>query len=191
VDAAYPTPARIAHARQAHGVTLTGPLPTGSGRKAPPDPAFGKAAFAADWDTHQLTCPTGQTSLPWKTLTLNQRPHLQASFPATVCGACTERPRCTHSPTQPRTVTLQPTRELHEIQLNNWADQNTEEWKRRYALRAGVEALHSQTVRTFGLRRSRYRGLPNRTEPARQADRPCGRPDRPGHRQAAVPGSGP
>ncbi|MFF0116826.1 IS1182 family transposase [Streptomyces prasinus] len=160
VDAAYPTPARIAHARQAHGVTLTGPLPTGSGRKAPPDPAFGKAAFAADWDTRQLTCPTGQTSLPWKTLTLNQRLYQQASFPATICRVCTERPRCTHSPTQPRTVTLQPTRELHEIQLNNWADQNTQERKRRYALRAGVEALHSQTVRTFGLRRSRYRGLP-------------------------------
>ncbi|MEU1598932.1 hypothetical protein ABZ468_40520 [Streptomyces sp. NPDC005708] len=84
VDAAYPTRARIAHAWQAHGVTLTGPLPTGSGRKAPPDPAFGKAAFAADWDTHQLTCPTGQTSLPWKTLTLRcTREVSTAGIPAT------------------------------------------------------------------------------------------------------------
>ncbi|MFI6475300.1 transposase [Streptomyces sp. NPDC050516] len=60
---------------------------------------------------------------------------------------------------RPRTVTLQPTQDLHEIQLGNWADQHTQAWKDRYAARAGVEALNSQAVRAFGLRRTRYRGL--------------------------------
>jgi hypothetical protein len=119
VDAAYPTPARIAHARAAHAVTLTGPISSASGRTAPPDPAFSKAAFTADWDTRSLTCPMGHKSLPWKTLTLNQRPYLQASFPADTCRTCPQRPRCTTRADRPRTVTLQPTRELHEIQLGN------------------------------------------------------------------------
>ncbi|WP_331744720.1 transposase [Streptomyces mirabilis] len=160
VDAAYPTPARIVHARKAHGVTLTGPIPTASGRTAPPDPAFAKAAFSADWDTRRLTCPAGHKSLPWKPLTLNQRPYLQASFPTATCRACPQRSRCTRTVDQPRSVTLQPTRELHEIQLGNWADQHTQAWKDRYAARAGVEALNSQAVRALGLRRTRYRGLP-------------------------------
>ncbi|MFJ3763016.1 transposase [Streptomyces sp. NPDC090080] len=50
-------------------------------------------------------------------------------------------------------------RPLHEIQTRNRLDQQTEEWKRRYAIRAGVEATLSQNVPAHGLRRSRYRGL--------------------------------
>ncbi|MET7841137.1 transposase [Streptomyces sp. NPDC005356] len=160
VDAAYPTPARVARARRIHGVTLTGPIPTASGRTAPPDPAFVKSAFRADWDTHTLTCPAGHTSRPWQQLTLNQHPYLQATFRAATCRSSPQRPRCTSRADRSRSVTLQPTRELHEIQIGNWADQDTQQWKDRYAMRAGVEALNSQAVRALGLRRSRYRGLP-------------------------------
>ena len=52
-----------------------------------------------------------------------------------------------------------PTRELHEIQQSNRLDQHTEDWQHRYAIRAGIEATLSQTVRTNGLPRTRYRGL--------------------------------
>jgi transposase len=38
--------------------------------------------------------------------------------------------------------------------------QTTTEFKRRYAKRAGVEGTISQAVGAFGLRRSRYIGLP-------------------------------
>lgn len=48
---------------------------------------------------------------------------------------------------------------MHEIQVHNRLDQQTEQWQRRYAVRAGVEATLSQTVRSNGLRRTRYRGL--------------------------------
>ncbi|MFE7240731.1 transposase [Streptomyces sp. NPDC057580] len=54
----------------------------------------------------------------------------------------------------------EPTRELHEIQQRNRLDQRTEDWQRRYAIRAGIEATLSQNVRTCGLRQTRYRGLP-------------------------------
>ena len=52
-----------------------------------------------------------------------------------------------------------PIRELHEIQTRNRLDQATQNWQQRYAIRAGIEATLSQTVRTCGLRRTRYRGL--------------------------------
>ncbi|MFD8079714.1 transposase [Streptomyces sp. NPDC059718] len=44
--------------------------------------------------------------------------------------------------------------------MRNRLKQQTEEWQRRYAIRAGIEATLSQDVRARGLRRSRYRGLP-------------------------------
>jgi hypothetical protein len=50
-------------------------------------------------------------------------------------------------------------RPLHEIQMRNRLDQRTEQWQRRYAIRAGIEATLSQNVRAHGLRRTRYRGL--------------------------------
>lgn len=44
--------------------------------------------------------------------------------------------------------------------MHNGLDQHTEDWQRRYAIGAGIEATLSQNVRTYGLRRTRYRGLP-------------------------------
>ncbi|WP_397545446.1 transposase [Saccharopolyspora gloriosae] len=47
----------------------------------------------------------------------------------------------------------------HEIQTRNRLDQQTEDWQRRYAIRAGIVATLSQNVRVHGLRRPRYRGM--------------------------------
>ena len=57
-----------------------------------------------------------------------------------------------------RNLTLRP-REEHEALQSARAEQSTAEWKRRYQPRAGIEATISQGVRSFNLRRSRYRGL--------------------------------
>lgn len=40
------------------------------------------------------------------------------------------------------------------------ATQTTEEWKQRYAIRAGVEGTIHQATTTTGIRRSRYLGQP-------------------------------
>ncbi|MFF1917695.1 transposase [Streptomyces sp. NPDC058239] len=39
-------------------------------------------------------------------------------------------------------------------------EQQTEQWKKRYDIRAGVEGTISQAVRRTGIRRTRYTGLP-------------------------------
>jgi transposase len=55
-------------------------------------------------------------------------------------------------------VPVQPRAE-HEALRTARERLGTEEGRRRYARRAGIEGTLSQGVRAFGLRRSRYRGL--------------------------------
>ncbi|MDF2255870.1 transposase [Streptomyces ferralitis] len=90
---------------------------------------------------------------------MNGHDYIQVKFAKADCLACPARSQCTNSAERPRALALLPTRELHEIQMRNRLDQQTEEWQRRYAIRAGIEATLSQNVRTCGLRRTRYRGL--------------------------------
>jgi hypothetical protein len=51
-------------------------------------------------------------------------------------------------------------REIHEMVEQARAAQTTQEWKQRYAIRAGVEGTIHQATATTGIRRSRYLGLP-------------------------------
>ncbi|MFD9286522.1 transposase [Streptomyces mirabilis] len=92
------------------------------------------------------------------TLRINGHEYLQFRFAKADCLACPDRHPCTASATRPRSIALLP-QPLHEIQVRNRLDQQTEEWQRRYAVRAGIEATLSQTVRSNGLRLTRYRGL--------------------------------
>nr|WP_280882793.1 transposase [Streptomyces pseudovenezuelae] len=59
------------------------------------------------------------------------------------------RSQCTNSPAYPRLIALLP-RPLHEIQTRNRLDQATEQWQRRYAIRAGIESTLSENVRVHG-----------------------------------------
>ncbi|MER5917338.1 IS1182 family transposase [Streptomyces sp. NPDC001982] len=160
VDAAYVTPSKIQRARRVHGITLLGPLVPDHSRQAQHGDGFGKDAFAIDWENQQATCPRGHLSREWRPLRVTGHDYIQIKFDKATCLACPDRSPCTSSATGPRSIAPQPTRELHEIQLRNRLDQHTEDWQRRYAIRAGIEATLSQNVRTCGLRRTRYRGLP-------------------------------
>ena len=50
------------------------------------------------------------------------------------------------------------TQSVHEALQARRLEQNSEDWKKRYACRAGIEGTLSQGVRRFGLRRCRYLG---------------------------------
>ncbi|GGT34995.1 transposase [Streptomyces chromofuscus] len=51
-----------------------------------------------------------------------------------------------------------PPRELHDLQLRVRAEQQTPEWKARYAVRSGVESTVNEFAHGHGIRRCRYRG---------------------------------
>ncbi|WP_243741340.1 transposase, partial [Streptomyces sp. 8K308] len=50
------------------------------------------------------------------------------------------------------------TRELRDLQLRVRAEQQTPEWKTRYAVRFGVESTVNEFAHGHGIRRCRYRG---------------------------------
>ena len=51
-------------------------------------------------------------------------------------------------------------RETHEAVTALRASQTAQQWKARYAIRAGVEATIRQATAVTGIRTARYRGLP-------------------------------
>ncbi|MGW2557612.1 IS1182 family transposase [Streptomyces sp. NPDC001635] len=160
VDAAYVSPTQIERAQRVHGITLLGPVVPDHSHQAKSRAGFDKAAFTIDWDHRRATCPQGNLSREWRPLRISGHDYIQIKFDKATCLACPVRPQCTDAVSGPRSLALLPTRELHEIQQHNRLDQHTEQWQRRYAIRAGIEATLSQNVRACGLRRTRYRGLP-------------------------------
>jgi IS5 family transposase len=50
-------------------------------------------------------------------------------------------------------------REYHETLQQLRRRQTTDEFRKSYAARAGIESTHAQAIRRSGLRRARYRGL--------------------------------
>ncbi|MEV4969369.1 transposase [Streptomyces sp. NPDC024062] len=56
-------------------------------------------------------------------------------------------------------LSLRP-KELNETLTEARAEQATKTWKTKYALRAGIEGTINQALDVTGLRRARYRGLP-------------------------------
>lgn len=75
-------------------------------------PHFAKTAFVLDWEQHEIACPGGVV-LPFT-------PGANVQFPATRCGSCALRERCTSSKSG-RTVSIHPDErllaELRERQL--------------------------------------------------------------------------
>ncbi|MFF7904026.1 transposase [Streptomyces sp. NPDC007920] len=53
-----------------------------------------------------------------------------------------------------------PRRELRDLQLRVRTEQQTPEWKTRYAMRSGVEGTVNEFAHGHGMRRGRYRGQP-------------------------------
>ncbi|MFG2276999.1 IS1182 family transposase [Streptomyces chartreusis] len=158
VDTAYLSPAQIERAQRVHGITLLGPVLADNSRQAKADSGFDKTAFTIDWGNEQAICPRGATSVFWNELHISGHTYLQARFAERDCRPCPDRARCTSSATGSRSIAVLP-QALHEIQMRNRLDQQTQQWQRRYAIRAGIESTLSQNVRAHGLRRSRYRGL--------------------------------
>ncbi|GAA2948255.1 IS1182-like element ISGvi6 family transposase [Streptomyces enissocaesilis] len=158
VDAGYVDAEQIHHAQRDHRVSLTGPLARDTNRQKAQATGFDNTRFSVDWENRQVVCPTGRTTTSWRETTSHRgTPVVRAKFPARDCTSCPARQECTTSP-KGRYITLRP-RPEHEILQQIRPEQDSDQWRKRYGHRAGVEGTISQAVQAFGLRRSRYRGL--------------------------------
>ncbi|MBC8234438.1 transposase [bacterium] len=80
-------------------------------------------------------------------------------FSRSGCRNCEVRSLCTRSEKESRSLTLRANKAKHQSIQVARQRQKTDEWKKRYDKRAGVEGTFSQGIRSFGLRQARYIGL--------------------------------
>ncbi|WP_345096224.1 IS1182 family transposase [Planomonospora venezuelensis] len=158
LDAGYPSAALIRAAAH-RGITMVTPALADRSSQARAAEGFDKSAFAIDWKARQVRCPARKTSSHWSPVTQHGRDAIVVTFSVLTCRPCPFQRQCTASRSGRRMLTLQP-KDLHEALAAARAEQKTETWKDKYALRAGVEGTINQALDLTGLRRARYRGLP-------------------------------
>ncbi|MFB7534599.1 IS1182 family transposase [Streptomyces sp. NPDC056178] len=156
VDTGYVTARHIVAARRDHSVDLVGPMMPNTGWQGRTEAAFPISAFTIDWDRRKVTCPGGKTSTRWAREPVRDKTEIRVQFSTTDCGRCPVKDSCTRGPR--RKLTLQD-QDIHEVLHQRRTEQQTDEWKERYKIRAGVEGTISQGIQRCGLRRSRYHGL--------------------------------
>jgi transposase len=159
VDAGYTSAQLLIGAQRDFGITLLGPLRIDNSQQARTGGGFDRTAFTIDWDNQRVTCPQGVTNAIWSECTERGRESIVVRFPVTACQSCPVRPQCTRSTRTGRQLMLRP-RDIHDAVERARTEHTTDEWKQRYAIRAGIEGTIHQAVATTDIRRSRYLGLP-------------------------------
>jgi transposase len=157
VDAGY-TSADLLLAARARGITLIGPLLADTSPQARAG-GYTAGAFTIDWDSKQVSCPQGATSVSWSPCTQRGTEGIVVRFDAATCHACPAKAQCTSATRSGRQLTLRP-REVHDAVQQARSEQTTSQWKHDYKIRAGVEGTMRQATHVTGIRRARYLGLP-------------------------------
>ncbi|MFI2292606.1 transposase [Streptomyces niveus] len=161
VDAGYTSLPHLEQAAREHQITVSGPLKSNPTRQHRRNEGFARDDFRIDYDRQQVTCPQGQAGAGWHgpypTSSPTAAPLIVARFTKSRCRPCPARAQCTTTADSARTVGFPP-RELRDLQLRVRAEQQTPEWKTRYAVRSGVEGTVNEFAHGHGMRHCRYRG---------------------------------
>jgi transposase len=180
VDSGYTSLVHLEQAARDHQVTVSEPIRGNPTRQHRRNEGFARDDFRIDYDHQQVTCPQGQVSQGWHgpypISSPTAAPLIVARFTKAQCHPCPARTQCTTSRESTRTVGFPP-RELRDLQLRVRTEQQTPEWKARYAVRSGVEGTVNEFAHGHGMRRCRYRGQSKAHRPAR--------PDRHRHQHRA------
>lgn len=159
LDAGYVDAETILLSRERHDIEVIGPVSQNNQWQAKKG-GYDASQFVIDWQAQIAICPQGKTSVKWTPGTDQYgHPNVSIRFGLHECRACTCRSLCTRSATNPRLLTIRPQAEFEILQQARLRQQ-TSEFRTRYAQRSGIEGTHSQAVRSLGLRRTRYFGLP-------------------------------
>jgi transposase len=159
-DSGYASVSHLASARE-RGITLIGPLLADTSWQARSG-GYTADRFTIDWDARQATCPEGKTSSSWNPSLNHGTSNIIIKFSVPACRDCPARAHCTKAIRTGRTLTIRP-RELHETLTAARAEQETPQWKAKYASRAGAEGLMRQATHVTGIRHARYLGLDKTT----------------------------
>jgi transposase len=142
-----------------HNVTVIGPVINDPAWQAHTPTGITIPQFAIDWEAQQAVCPQGKVSRSWKTAQdVNGNDMVVIQFQRDDCWACPRQPDCTKSKSTGRSLSIRP-RQQHEAIQAARTRQQTVEFRRQYARRAGVEGTFTQANHHSDLRHARYIGL--------------------------------
>jgi hypothetical protein len=142
---------------QDRGVEMVAPV----SKSRLPEGSIGRDQF--EWkDDRIVRCPSGHEPLrhDLRTTAKNQPPTLHAYFDGRTCSTCPLLGRCVvRGPNNRKTghYHVEATRELR-ARDQRLTEQKTPEFKKRYAIRAGIEGTNSELKAQHGLGRLRVRG---------------------------------
>ena len=154
VDSAYVDAEHLVKAEKQQ-ITIVGPTRKNPKWQAKMEDGYDQSRFEIHWSEKYAICPEGKRSISWRPYTQAGKRYNQVSFSKNDCFPCAARDRCTRA-TQRRMGLLQQTE--YEALERTRKVHRSKEGRERYKRRAGIEGTLSQGVRSFGLRRSRYRG---------------------------------
>ena len=158
VDTGYVDAGLIVEARRDFGIDMVGPARRDRHQPSQASQGFAADAFTIDWEMQRVMCPMGIQSSGWTPAIDNRSTAvIKVKFSTRDCRSCTSRVDCAGPTATRRLMTLR-TRDEYIALRSARQRQDTPEFLKLYALRAGVEATMSQAVRGFGLRQSRYLG---------------------------------
>jgi transposase len=142
------------------GIEVHGPALSDQSWQARAPGGYTLKAFEVDWQQQTVRCPQGQQSQSWQVAKRGkQAGSITVLFERTTCASCPVRGHCTRSQKQGRKLSLPP-QERAELLAHNRPQATDDAYQRQYALRSGVEACISQSVRRLGSRQARSRGEP-------------------------------
>jgi transposase len=158
VDSGYPSADLLVSSLTDFGVRLVTPMLADTSPQARAGAGFDRTAFTIDWQTSQVTCPTGQTNASWTPANQRGTETIVVKFPGEVCNTCPVKAQCTTAIRGGRQLTLRP-QPVQEALDAARAEQSTKDWQARYTRRAGVESTIAQATKATDIRHARYRGL--------------------------------
>jgi transposase len=161
VDTAFLDAELLVASRRDYGVELLGPTRKDRRWQARAGEGFGSEHFVVDFGRRKAICPEGHESVEWVPRIDNRgNDSIYIRFSAADCGPCPSRAQCTRSEAKHprRSIAVRPEPQYESLQERRELEESGE-YAREYARRAGIEGTISQGVRRCGLRRSRYVGL--------------------------------
>lgn len=158
VDTGYMEVDHLLNSQRDYQLDLIGPVPPNPSWQAQNEQAYDLTCFSIDWEHLTVICPEGHPNIRWQQRLTTSGIMIDVRFSKTNCGPCPTRHNCTQAKNGARGLTFYPKAKLLALDHARQRQQ-TDPFKERYKLRAGVEGTISQAVRSFGLRQARYIGL--------------------------------
>jgi transposase len=159
VDTAYINLDLLVSSKRDYDIDLIGPPKEGLSWRSKIDGGYTLEVFNIDWENERVTCPQGIKSLSWNKHS-KENPHsINVVFSTKDCSICKAKNLCIRAKSSNNRRLNFPAKKQYEARKALSEKLSTEEGKKLYNKRAGVEGTISQGVRNTGLRRSRYSGL--------------------------------